>query len=580
MFRSLLLSLFIVFSFSSVYSQTDNHRLTEADKLLLPGYMQSRAALRSTASIVPPTSAVRTIGEWEELQALIVTWTSYTTMIREIIRAASLETTVIVITNNPASVYSTLLASGIDTANVECLNIPYNTVWSRDYGPWSAYTNDVDSLITIDWIYNRPRPNDDQIPVYISNYLNTPLYSTSTSPWDLVHTGGNFMTDGFGTGFSSDLILDENSPSGGFGVNHTPAEVDTIMNRFMGINRYIRFPTLPYDQIHHIDMHLKLLDEETLLVGQYPAGVADGPQIEANLQYILNNYNSVYGTPYKVVRIPMPADNGLYPSNGGDYLTYTNSSFINKTLIVPTYGIAADTTALRIYQDALPGYTITGINSTASIGALGALHCITKEIGTNDPLLISCQPLPDTVNTTMSYVLNPRIQHRSGIQQAYIYWRTDTVMPFDSIALSNVSGYTYTGVIPALPAGTVVYYYIGATSVSGKHQVRPMPAPTGTWKFVVGTPAAVATITKDEMLPVFPNTSKGITCIPLKLSASTHAVAVLFDMQGRKVMDIFNGNLAGGEQKLFMNTSMLSSGIYELEVLTENGRFTSRIAVR
>ena len=23
-------------------------------------------------------------------------------------------------------------------------------------------------------------------------------------------------------------------------------------------------------QIHHIDMHMKLLDEETLLVGQYP----------------------------------------------------------------------------------------------------------------------------------------------------------------------------------------------------------------------------------------------------------------------------------------------------------------------
>ena len=38
----------------------------------------------------------------------------------------------------------------------------------------------------------------------------------------------------------------------------------------MGINRYITMPTLPYDGIHHIDMHMKLLDEETLLVGEYP----------------------------------------------------------------------------------------------------------------------------------------------------------------------------------------------------------------------------------------------------------------------------------------------------------------------
>ena len=55
------------------------------------------------------------------------------------------------------------------------------------------------------------------------------------------------------------------------------------MNKFLGVDRYIKMNTLPYDQIHHIDMHMKLLDEETLLVGQYPPGIADGPQIEANL---------------------------------------------------------------------------------------------------------------------------------------------------------------------------------------------------------------------------------------------------------------------------------------------------------
>lgn len=38
----------------------------------------------------------------------------------------------------------------------------------------------------------------------------------------------------------------------------------------MGIDRYIKMDELPYDGIHHIDMHMKLLDEETLLVGEYP----------------------------------------------------------------------------------------------------------------------------------------------------------------------------------------------------------------------------------------------------------------------------------------------------------------------
>ena len=33
--------------------------------------------------------------------------------------------------------------------------------------------------------------------------------------------------------------------------------------------------------------------------------VSDGPQIEMNIQYIQDNFTSVYGTPYKIVRIPM-----------------------------------------------------------------------------------------------------------------------------------------------------------------------------------------------------------------------------------------------------------------------------------
>lgn len=55
------------------------------------------------------------------------------------------------------------------------------------------------------------------------------------------------------------------------------------MKKFMGIERYAKMEKLPYDGIHHIDMHMKLLDEETLLVGEYPAGIANGPQIEANI---------------------------------------------------------------------------------------------------------------------------------------------------------------------------------------------------------------------------------------------------------------------------------------------------------
>ena len=584
MYRLSLFLLLVIMTTGSVSAQ-ESHKMSDAERALLPSYNHSRGQLPGISSVTPPVSPVRTIGEWEELQALVLGWKSNQTILREIVRAAKTETRVIIVyttPDNPTSLTNYLAASGVDTVNVTFLNSPVNTVWSRDYGPWSAYTNDVDSLITIDWIYNRPRPQDDAVPIAIANLLGTPLYQTTTAPWDLVHTGGNFMTDGFGTGFSSDLVLDENTTAGGFGVNHTPAEVDTIMNRFMGINRYIRMNTLPYDVIHHIDMHIKLLDEETLLVGQYPTGIADGPQIEANLLYVTGNFNSVYGTPYKIVRIPMPDDNNLYPNNGGDYFTYTNSSFINKTVILPIYGIPEDSTAIRIYRENLPGYTITPINCASIIGALGALHCITKEIGTNDPLLISHQNLPNTTDTLNSYTVSARIQHRSGISIATLYWRTDTLQPWQSVNMNPVGPtYYWNGAIPPQPAGTRIYYYISATSSSGKTQVRPMPAPAAYWKFdVTGTTAINEIPFDDTILPIFPNPCKAITCIPVTLSGAAQVSVTLTDALGRTIQDIHQGMLNQGKHNLFFDASTLADGIYLVQLRTSDNSISKKVIVR
>ncbi|MBK9318476.1 MAG: agmatine deiminase family protein [Bacteroidetes bacterium] len=564
-------------------SAQEDHFLSPAERALMPGYISTRSG-ESTAAVTPPSSPVRTIAEWEELQALVVGWKSYPTILRQIVAAAKAETRVIIVyatPDNPTSLTSYLASGGVDTINVTFLAAPVNSVWARDYGPWSAYTNDVDSLITIDWIYNRPRPSDDAVPVAVSNYIGTPLYQTTTAPWNLVHTGGNFMTDGFGTGFSSELVLEENSSAGGFGINHTPAEVDTIMKQFMGINRYIIMDKLPYDVIHHIDMHMKLLDEETLLVGEYPPGVADGPQIEANLQFVLANYNSVYGTPYKVIRIPMPDDNNLYPNNGGDYFTYTNSSFINKTVILPVYGISEDTTAVRIYEESLPGYTIVPINCISMIGALGALHCITKEVGTNDPLLISHQALPNTTDTLNSYTVSARIQHRSGISTATLYWRTDTLQPWQSVSMNPAGTFMWDGAIPAQTVGTKVYYYIGATAVSGKTQVRPLPAPAGNWRFeVTGTTFLTENNGSGMKIDVFPNPCRGITCISIENKPLSPADIILCDATGRMVQLISTGALKKESNKFFFDASQLAAGVYFIRIRTEQTLDYRKIVVQ
>ncbi|MFZ4634167.1 MAG: agmatine deiminase family protein, partial [Saprospiraceae bacterium] len=394
----------------------------------------------------PPEAPVRAMAEWEELQALVITWRSFPTILTEIVRAARKECRVIINCDSPANLLdaqSVLSASGVDTSsNVEFVLAPNNSIWVRDYGPNCVYANDVDSLYFVDWRYNRTtRRRDDSIATTLAPYFGAALYSTSVAPNDLVNTGGNFMSDGMGTAFASDLILDENAPGNIYGASvKDEAQIDGIMQQYMGIDRFIKMEKLPFDGIHHIDMHMKLLDEQRLLVGQYPLNKADGPQIEANIQYVIQNFQNSFGDAYDVTRIPMPPDgNNRYPDLDGDYRTYANAVFVNKTILVPFYAAQYDTTARRIWQNAMPGYNIVGIDCNDIIPLLGAIHCITKEIGVADPLRIVHKPIKDVLqspNSPIGYPISATIQHRSGIASARIWYTLDTTAAWQAVDMS------------------------------------------------------------------------------------------------------------------------------------------------
>lgn len=583
-FLLILIGVFSIESISFSQQQDLPNRMTSEEEVIMPNYLLNSSQRATQGITTPPNSPTRTIGEWEEVQGLVIGWTSFPSMLREIVRHAKEECRVYILAGNPQQVWNDLNANGIDTVNVTVLDEEFNTVWSRDYGPWSVYTNEVDTLLTIDWVYNRPRPDDDLVPEVMANVLNTPLYQTTSTEYRLVHCGGNFMTDGFGTGFSSNLVLDENQ-------NHTEAEIDNIMNAFMGIDRYIKMPTLPYDGIHHIDMHMKLLNEETILMGEYPQGIADGPQIEANLLYVINNFNSVYGTPYKVVRIPMPkdTDHDAYPNAwNGEYWTYTNSTIVNKTVLVPTYNIPEDDIALDIYRDAMPGYNIIGINSKASIPSLGAIHCITKEVAAENPLLISHQELADTDDNINPYPVEAYIKHRSGIATTTLYYRTDETAPYDAVSMTPISGQNgfYIGYIPPQYNGTTVQYYIHAEAVSGKEQVRPMPAPDGYFHFdVFGDDPNTSNINNEEnhnlmIGNIFPNPASAITCIPLNSEKGQHVSIRLFDVTGKLIQTVFEGELYAGQNYKFFDASLLSSGTYMVEISGEFGTKVQKVMAK
>lgn len=552
---------------------------------LVPAYRSSRGTDGRGIS-TPPGMPVRTMAEWEEIQALCITWTSYQPILKNIVRHAKEECEVIIVCSNPASVQTYLQGTAAggplpDLDRVTLLQAPLNSIWIRDYGAETIYGNEVDSLLLLDWIYNRPRPDDDVLPDVIATHLGIPIHNTDQAPNDLVHTGGNFMSDGAGTAFSSELVLEENGPNGEFNQTvKNEAEVDSIMAEWMGIGRYIKMPTLPYDAIHHIDMHMKLLDEERLLVGEFPLGLSDGPQLESNIAGVMAQTTTVFGTPWELVRIPMPpSTTGAYPPNAS-YRTFTNNVFINRTVLVPTYRTEYDTIGLRILREAMPGYRVIGIdcddNSANIIAASGAIHCITKGIGVADPLLIRHERLHDTYGTTVAYDVAAYIRHKSGIASASLYWTTDTTAGFAELPLTLTTDHNWTGAIPPQPAGTEVFYYIAGTANSGKTQVRPIVAPDGWWRFhVLGLPTTI----RDEapvITAVYPNPAAELIALTLAPGTVPGRIEVsLLDATGRSVRPLHHGAVPS-DGRLFFHLSGIPPGVYALEVRSGTGRHAVR----
>jgi agmatine deiminase len=583
--RLILPLLFLAFN-SSVSGQDTGADLPKGfapgEKEKMEEYLNLPYMKSSSSFTVPPQGTfLRNTGEWEEVQALVITYTTFQSVHRDIIKAVQNETPVIIICSDSVATKNNLISSGVSLHNLAFIVAPFESVWIRDYMANTVYTADVDSLVLVDWVYNRPRPRDDTIPKAVANFLGLPLYETKTTPNRLVNTGGNFMSDGLGTAFASRLVLDENT-------NLNNSQVNTIMKSFMGIDEYIKMETLPYDGIHHIDMHMKLLDEETLLVGQYPNGVSDGPQIEANIQYVLNNFKTYYGRDFKVLRVPMPKASGSSPYPPQSYYyTYANSSMVNKTILVPIYSTSSstyfapqDSAALKIYREALPGYNVVGIRSSSTIPSSGSIHCITHTVGVDGPLFISHKAIRDTMPENETFPLEAMVKHRSGIQQVELHYRISPSQQFQVIAMAG-NGAIYTAEIPAQAKGITVEYFIEARANSGKTIAKPMTAPSGYYSFYVnGIELAGETIADVSLKPAFPNPSKGITCIPVYAANEISGSIILTDLAGRQVKQIFSGVFPKGESKYFVDASEIPAGAYLIVLQQGDARRVQKWMVR
>jgi len=340
-----------------------------------------RARLRAAA----PTGGFRVPAEYEPTRAVVVTWASYTAMLQKIAVSVASSGAMVWAVGGPAKV------SGVPSDKYQTLDFPYDSVWSRDYGPFGIDESTGDlGIIDPTYRHYAYRVNDDAIPCQVAGFAGAVCY-----PSTLILDGGNFLTDGLGNLFMTTRTYDWNS-------RITKDQVDKLLKDTFGIKKIYLFdyaqgsPGVPADGTGHIDMFVKLLSPCKVLVAQAFAAPFQAPLDKA--AEFFSRFNCAEGRPYDVYRVK-----GW--SAGGTWYTYTNSLIVNKTVICPSYASGDNETARQIYQSALPDYTIDMVASDASITSGGSIHCVTKEIP---------QATPTSENQPPVSMAGPDLQVKGG----------------------------------------------------------------------------------------------------------------------------------------------------------------------
>ncbi len=512
----------------------------------------------------PPIGTVRQTSEFEQMEGVLVVYplgVPYA-LIAEMSQDITIYTIVQSYQQTQCETY--YQNNGVNMTNCEFINASTNTYWVRDFGPWFV---SVDNEIAIvDFPYNRPRPLDDEIPVIVANYFGIDLYGM-----DIEHTGGNYMCDGNFVGASTDLVYDENS-------NLTPAQIDQLVQDFLGIDTYHVTIDPLGEYIRHIDCWGKFLDVDKVMIGQVPETDYRYEDFEFVADYFADQ-TSAWGNNYEVYRVYTPEG---YPQD----TPYTNSLILNNKVFVPITGSQWDDEAIASYEEAMPGYEIFGIYYSGWANT-DALHCRTRGIADRNMLYIRHIPIQGEQIQRPNYEIEAEIIPYSGepvySDSLLVYYKVDGG-EYTFVQMTLVEDFTFTGIIPSQPEGAEVAYYIHAADESGQSRNHPFIGSADPHTFTITGTNTQNDFTgvETKLLGNYPNPFNPETTIQYNLENNSKVTLKIYNTKGQLVRTLVNSFQEAGMHSTVWNGKdtngrNVSSGIYfsTFDANNEEGDYTS-----
>lgn len=457
--------------------------------------------------------------------------------------------------------------------------------WMRDYGPNGVYWGTQDSLAFIDFKYYDGRDLDNLFPQTVANVLNIRNF-----PTQLNAEGGNFMSDGFGKVFFSDVVTDANDQILGW---DSAATMDTVTSLFGGTQNIILKALECDGGTGHIDLYTKLADEQTLFVMEYPNVVTaqDRRIIEDNYQY-MTTLRTTYNRPFRIIRFPMPtSDNGTYTRRScfqinNDARTFLNGITLNKTFIYPSYSDSINGNknqtieATQRFEKYMSGYKVIPIDARAVSPGGGSIHCITMQIPASNPVLIWHPSVDGYQAIQPSYRIEARITNASGIAVAQCKWKLRGTTMWNTVNLTAGTNNLFSADITPgnLTETDTIDYYITATTQNGKTVTKPITAPQGyyTMQFK-GYPTNVNELVqaKNHLFGAYPNPANQSITIPVQVLNASEITWIISDITGKEVMRKSASVSAGLHQERF-SVQQLNAGVYLYTVMVNGALLDTR----
>ena len=259
-----------------------------------------------------------------------------------------------------------LKQNNLSADSMRFLCLPHDSMWIRDYGPFSVQGRDGRTAI-VDARYDggHGRVNDDRIPVALAETLGITLMRAP-----IVLEGGNLLSNGEGLCLTTTSLFDHNTDRK-LGENY----VGQVLYKFLGADQTVFLEPLNGEPTGHVDMFAMFTSPDTVVVGSYDPVVdpVNAVVLDRNAD-CLAQVRTPRGS-LRVVRVPMPSN------TDGFWRTHTNGILANGVFMVPVY-LDVDTTmqdeALDVLCQTMPEWKIEPIDSSGVIPFGGALHCISK----------------------------------------------------------------------------------------------------------------------------------------------------------------------------------------------------------